>query len=97
MLDGHLVFTRPSNDFHGGWQLDQICDRLWDAGVLDEFIIVGLPSADHIATGNRKREFCPHRYADPGADAFSRWLHGVVKPNVDSLFRTRPEVRWNVM
>lgn len=91
MHDGQNLFDAHTS-YSGEWQVDETMTALHDEGL--DAIIVGLPNAGE----NRRFEYSPYPVQWDGAryegygDAYVAWLIDVVKPQVDSAFRTLPDV-----
>ena len=81
-LDGKSVF---SSSVHG-WHLDGMLDELWSKQLIREFILVAVPNGDDIQPGHRIKEYCPRDFHQ--SNAFLEYLVQIVKPFVDSNFRT---------
>ena len=80
-MDNQNVFDQATSYIGREWQMDEVAGRMWKAGALPEFIVVGV---DH---GGVKRisEYTP----GPGADRYLRFVMDEVKPLVDKRFKTR--------
>lgn len=90
--DGQNIFSTPG--YHGGpcwggWYLDEILDRMWNTGEIEEFILVAIPNVDGLLPGNRKREYCTGSFTEASRDPFIRYLIECVKPAVDKKFKTK--------
>ncbi len=84
MHDGQNLFDRVTS-YAGEWEVDESFDRLSDEGI--EAIVVGIPNAGE----RRIAEYSPFpdpRFGGGEADAYLRFVVGVVKPLVDAAFRT---------
>ena len=81
-LDGKSLF---SSSVHG-WHLDGMLDDLWSKQLIREFILVAIPNGDDIQPGHRIREYCPKDFHQ--SNAFLEYLVQVVKPYIDTNFRT---------
>ncbi len=86
MHDGQNCWDDPVHPFgHGGWQVNRIADRLIHEGLVEPFIVVGIPN-----TPERQLEY------GPGEDIFSadghtylQFLIDTAKPTIDSRYPTR--------
>jgi predicted alpha/beta superfamily hydrolase len=82
LQDGQNVFD-PVTSFAGyDWRADEVADSLIRARAMEEIIMVGITNSH-----DRIRE-----YSDTDAGhAYARLVVGIVKPFIDSLYRTKPE------
>lgn len=83
--DGQNVWSDPRGCFgHGGWYLDEACERLWAAGELEEVILVGVPNSPE-----RMQEYGTADLSQAATAPYVRYLAEAVKPWVDARYRTR--------
>lgn len=81
-MDNQNLFDEATSFIGREWRMDETAGRMWKAGELPGFIVVGV---DH---GGVKRvgEYTP----GPGADRYLKFVIEEVKPMVDRRFRTKP-------
>ncbi len=87
MHDGQNLFHPEEAAFGVAWEVDDTLDALVAAGVVEEHIVVGVHN-----TAERIFDYTPDvdpgRDAGGGADLYADFLRDVLKPMVDSRFRT---------
>jgi predicted alpha/beta superfamily hydrolase len=84
--DGQNVWSDPNCCFgHGGWFLEETSERLWASGEVEEYILVGVAN-----TPDRMKEYGTSDLLAARNDPYVRYLVEVVKPFVDSRYRTLP-------
>jgi predicted alpha/beta superfamily hydrolase len=86
--DGQSIWSDGTDPF-GTWGLDQVIDELWDVGALDEFIVVSIDTGE-----DRLNRLSPVKDPTWGGGAGDNHLRGMVevlKPLIDTEYRTRPE------
>jgi predicted alpha/beta superfamily hydrolase len=82
MHDGQNVFD-PATSFIGfDWRADDVADSLIRAGAMQEIVIVGINNSP-----DRGREYSDN----PLGRAYARFVIDVVKPMIDSSYRTLPD------
>ena len=84
MLDGQNVFDPATSSFGTDWAVDEAADSLIRAQVIPPLIVVGVNSSS-----NRMAEYVP---GAAGIAHMNFMLH-VVKPLIDSVYRTRRDAR----
>ena len=90
--DGQNVFSTPGDcggPCWGGMYLDEILDKMWHDGDIEELILVAVPNVDGLLPGNRMKEYCTGSFIESSRDPFIRYLIECVKPAVDIKFRTQ--------
>lgn len=90
--DGQNLFSTPEGEGldAGGWFLDAKLDHWWAEGLLPEFILVAIPSAELACSGNRQREYSVMEFTSAQEEPFVHYITEVVKAAVDAQFRTNP-------
>jgi predicted alpha/beta superfamily hydrolase len=81
MQDGQNIFDPATSAFGSDWQIDETCDSLIRAGIIEPLIVVGIYN-----TKNRMSEYTP---GNEGS-AYMKFLIDVVKPFVDRKYRSKP-------
>jgi predicted alpha/beta superfamily hydrolase len=92
MHDGQNLMNVRTSAFGAEWGVDETAQRLTEAGQMEPIIIVGVYNTD-----DRIPEYTqvPHaQYGGGKADDYGRLLVEVVKPLIDSTYRTKPEAQY---
>lgn len=82
MHDGQNIVDPKTSSFGVDWQLDETCTRLIEEKVIKPLIIVGIYN-----TPARSFEYLP----GPIGKSYMEFVAKVVKPLIDSNYRTQPE------
>jgi len=82
MHDGQNIIDPATSSFGYDWQVDERADSLIRAGIIEPMIVVGM-----YCTDNRGPEYS----YGMEAKAYVDFIINVVKPKVDSLYRTKPD------
>lgn len=82
MHDGQNMFDPETSAFGIDWQMDEAADSLINKGEIEPMIIVGITN-----TINRTKEYTP----SDTAQIYMDFVVNVIKPLIDSTYRTRPE------
>jgi predicted alpha/beta superfamily hydrolase len=92
MHDGQNIMNARTAAFGVEWQVDETAQRLIEAGQMEPIIIVGvyntsdrIPEYTQVATA---------QYGGGKANDYGRLLVEVVKPLIDTTYRTRPEAQY---
>jgi predicted alpha/beta superfamily hydrolase len=92
MHDGQNLMNVKTSAFGAEWGVDETAQRLTAAGQMEPIIIVGvyntedrIPEYTQVATT---------QYGGGKADDYGRLLVEVVKPLIDSTYRTKPEAQY---
>jgi predicted alpha/beta superfamily hydrolase len=91
MHDGNNLMD-SCTAFAGEWGADETAEEFVTAGQIEPLIFVGVYN-----TSDRVAEYTPvadPQYGGGRADDYGRYLVEVVKPLVDSTYRTRPEPQY---
>ncbi|MBC5772753.1 histidine kinase [Pontibacter sp. KCTC 32443] len=81
MHDGQNIFDPATSSFGVDWQLDETCDSLIRAKVIEPVIVVGIYN-----TSNRMEEYIPGEKGN----AYMQFIVNQVKPLIDKTYRTKP-------
>lgn len=82
MHDGQNIID-PHTSFAGhDWRMDEVCDSLIRSHKMREIIVVGIYNSPE-----RMSEYS----SSPEGRAYARFVVGVVKPLIDSTYRTMPD------
>lgn len=82
MHDGQNIFDPVTSAFGVDWSIDETADDLTKKKLIDPLIVVGIYN-----TSDRMQEYTP---GDKGT-AYMNFVVNVVKPLIDSSYRTRPD------
>lgn len=82
MHDGQNIFDPATSSFGIDWQVDESIDSLSKEGDIPKMIVVGINNSTY-----RRAEY---HNSDTGY-AYMNFLVNVVKPLIDSVYRTKPE------
>ena len=80
MQDGQNIFDPATSAFGNDWQIDETCDSLIRAGIIEPLIVVGIYN-----TKNRMSEYTPGK----DGSAYMKFVTDVVKPLIDQNYRTK--------
>ena len=92
MHDGQNLMDACTSFAASEWHADETAEQLIGQGKVAPLIIVGVYN-----TSDRIPDYTPvpdPRYGGGNADAYGRFLVEVVKPLIDSTYRTRPEAQY---
>ncbi len=92
MHDGQNLMNAKTAAFGVEWGVDETAERLVEAGMMEPVIIVGVYN-----TEDRIPEYTQvptAQYGGGRADDYGRLLVEVVKPLIDSTYRTKPEAQY---
>jgi predicted alpha/beta superfamily hydrolase len=92
MHDGQNLMNVRTAAFSVEWGVDETAQRLVEAGLMEPIIIVGVYNTD-----DRIPEYTQvpdPQYGGGKADDYGRLLVNVVKPLIDSTYRTKPEPQY---
>jgi len=82
MHDGQNIFDPATSAFGVDWSIDETADDLIKKKTIDPLIVVGIYN-----TSDRMKEYTP---GDKGT-AYMNFVVNVVKPLIDSTYRTKPD------
>lgn len=85
--DGQNCWDDPAEPFgHGGWAINQIADKLINAGEVKPFIAVGIAN-----TPDRLKEYGPgDNIFSADSHAYLQFIAKTLKPIIDEKYRTQP-------
>ncbi|MFL5349796.1 MAG: alpha/beta hydrolase-fold protein [Hyalangium sp.] len=92
MHDGQNLMNARTAAFGVEWGVDETAERLVEGGKMEPIIIVGVYNTD-----DRIPEYTQvpdTQYGGGNADAYGRLLVEVVKPLIDSTYRTKKEAQY---
>jgi predicted alpha/beta superfamily hydrolase len=82
MHDGQNIFDPATSSFGTDWQIDETCDSLIKAEVINPLIVVGINNSK-----NRMSEYTP---GNTGSN-YMKFVVETVKPLIDKTYRTIPD------
>lgn len=80
MHDGQNIFDPLTSAFGNDWQIDETCDSMIKAGIIEPLIVVGIYN-----TKDRSSEYTP----GIKGSAYMKFVIENVKPLIDRTYRTR--------
>lgn len=92
MHDGQNIMNAKTAAFGVEWGVDETAQRLVEAGQMEPIIIVGVYNTDDRIPEYTQVPNDP--YGGGRADDYGRLLVEVVKPLIDSAYRTKPEAQY---
>jgi len=82
MHDGQNLFNPATSSFGVDWQVDESCDSLIEAKLIEPLIIVGIYN-----TSDRMTEYIP----GPKGTEYMKFVVNQVKPLIDKTYRTKTD------